>query len=384
MANKHLTALLKLPGAVAPVNDFEVFAQGVRHPSPSFNFILGNTHLIPFGASAIFWGPPKGGKSVILNGMIGQLHRDYPDAIAIRFNTEGRELLQTTPLQKKIWGIDSERFVPIETNRPAEIFDTIEHEVPKLVQNGANIRLIIIDSISDIMGRRSLNADGIDTQQMGDEALTLKDGLKRIKFIYKRLGISLLLVAQERAELDPMEQRKHRTTKMHGAAYLKHLAEYFIHVRKNDTADGRKDIDGNPLTSDLSDMNDNNKEQMGHKIVVKMQDSTIGPKNRIGEFTLHYYKGLINDHEEVFTLAVNRKLVERPNLRTYVLKDFPQKGEEAKWGSSGDFIAAIKNNDQLKADIISRLKERDIALMKEGKLADEPEEPVTDTSEDPI
>lgn len=384
MANKHLSALLKLPGAVAPSNDFKIFEQGVRHPSPSFNFILGNTHLIPFGSSAIFWGPPKGGKSIIINGIIGQLHKDYPDAIAIRFNTEGREQLQTTPYQKQIWGIDPERFIAIETNRPNEIFDTIEHEIPKLVQNGANIKLIIIDSVSDIMGRRALNADGVDTQQMGDEALTIKDGLKRIKFVYKRLGIALILVAQERAEMDPMEQRKHRTVKMHGSAYLKHLGEYFVHVRKNDSADGKKDLSGNMLVSELTDMNDN-KEQVGHKIVVKMQDSTIGPKLRVGEFTLHYYKGLINVHEEVFTLACNRNLVDRPNMRTYVVKDFPQKGEESKWGSKDEFLTAIKSNDQLRNELIARLKAKDIELMKEGKMDDGVAEelPETDT-EDPI
>ena len=56
MGNKWLTKLQQLEGAVK-IGEYNPFMEGVRSPSPSVNFIFGNTHLLPFGASAIFWGP---------------------------------------------------------------------------------------------------------------------------------------------------------------------------------------------------------------------------------------------------------------------------------------------------------------------------------------
>lgn len=361
--------MLKLPGAVIREEADKAFDLGIRHPSPSFNWIFGNTNLIPYGTSVILWGGSKGGKSIILNGLIGQMHRDDPEAVAIKFNTEFRETIQTTPLQRKIWGIDDSRYLAFETNIPDEIFDFIETKVLELIQGGVKVKLIAIDSISDIQGRRSINATTINTQQRGDEAATIKDGLKRIKSVVKRNGITLVLVAQERAEQDELELMRGKKTKMAGATYLKHFAEYFVHVAKDESKDGRVDLLGNKLEIDLKDLNDKN-EQIAHKVKFRMQDSTVGPKGRMGEFTLHYYKGVINSHEEVFQLAKNRKIVSMPNNRSYVVTDFPNKGEDAKWGSKEDFLNAIKDNSQLSEELLRRLREKDIAAMKEGVIED--------------
>jgi hypothetical protein len=378
---KHFEALMKLPGAVIQEEQDRIWDNGVRHPSPSFNWIFGNTNLAPFGSSIILWGGSKSGKSIILNGLIGQLHKDYDDAVAIKYNTEFREKIQTTALQKKIWGIDPKRYAAYETNRPEEIFDVIERDIPALIQKGLNIKLIAIDSISDILGRRQANSDTVEKQQIGDEAQTIKDGLKRIKATIKRYGITLVLVAQERAELDTVEQMRGKKVKMAGASYLKHFAEYFVHVSKDESASGKVDLMGNSLTlnvkGDLTSKDNSKGEQFGHAIKFKMQDSTVGPKGRVGRFTLDYYKGIINTHEEVFLLGVNRNVVKRPNNRTYILEDFPNKGESATWSSKEDFINAIKENNQVSEAIMQRIRERDIAALREGIV-----EEISDTGHD--
>lgn len=368
MAN-HFEALLKLPGAVIEEEADKIWDNGVRHPSPSFNWIFGNSNLVPFGSSVILWGGSKSGKSIISNGLIGQLHRDYPDAVAIKYNTEYREKIQTTALQKKIWGIDSKRYAAYETNRPEEIFDVIERDIPALVQKGLNVKMIIIDSISDILGRRQSVSKSVQVQQMGDEAQTIKDGLKRIKAVIKRLGIALVLVAQERAELDTLEQMRGKKVKMAGASYLKHFAEYFVHVTKDESKDGKKDILGNELVLDVKDLN-GKQEQFGHIIKFKMQDSTVGPKGRVGRFTLNYYKGIINAHEEVFLLGVNRNIVGRPNNRTYVLDNFPENGKETSWSSKEAFLNAIKENSQVYDEIMNRIRSKDLAALKDGVIED--------------
>lgn len=367
--SKILDKLRKLSGAVDYTYDW--FAEGIRTPMPSVNAIFGNTHLLPFGYSCILWGPPKGGKSLICNTMIGQLHKDYPDAVVIKFNTELREEGQLTPRQAKIWGIDMERYIPYNTNRSANIFDRIEKDINEACEAGENIKLIIIDSVTDIIGRRMENADSVSVQQMGDDAATIQNGLRRIRETIRNRKIALVMTAHERAEMDPNEQRRGKTTKMAGAFYLKHFAEYFINVGPNRSKEGREDIMGVKFEdTNFKDMNDNS-EKTGHKIKAVMNDSSCGPKGRTGEFTLDYNKGVVNKYEEIFRLVVGRKAVDRPNNRTYIVKDFPVAGEKSEWTSKENFLLAIKNNEDLQKELVRRVKARDIEIHKNGLPDDE-------------
>lgn len=367
--SKALEKFRKLSGGVD--YEYDWFANGCRTPMPSVNAIFGNTHLLPFGFSCILWGPPKGGKSLICNTMIGQLHKDYPDAIVVKFNTELREGAQLTPKHMRLWGIDIERYFPFDTNRPEEIFDRIEKEIEDLCEQGHNVKLVIIDSITDIIGRRMGDSDTVKQQQIGDDAATVQAGLKRIRSTIRRRKISLVMTAHERAELDMAQQMRGKKTKMAGAYYLKHFAEYFIYVAPNESAEGKQDIMGNKFENkEFTDLMDKS-EKTGHKIRVIMNDSSCGPKGRTGEFTLDYDRGLVNRHEEIFRLAKGRGAVSMPNNRTYLLKDFPNVGEETKWSSKEDFLLAIKNNDDLSKFLVNKVRARDIEIHKNGLPDDE-------------
>jgi RecA/RadA recombinase len=293
--------------------------------------------------------------------MIGQLHQDDSDAIAIKFNTEMRELGQLTPEQAKVWGIDRARYVCYDVNRPDLIFDRIEKDIAAMCQEGAPIRLVVIDSVTAIQGRRSMNADTIMTQQIGDLALTLTEGLKRILPVQRKYRIALVLTAHIRAEMDPQEQMRGNKVKMAASFGLQHHAEYFMFVEPNKAKAGRTDLLGQELVDEtVTDLMDKG-ERLAHKIRVHMKDSSMGPKGRTGEFTLDYHKGIINTHEEVFLLGVNRNIVERPNAQTYV---FGTK----KWAGKPAFLQALKDDPELCNAIITELKRRDLA----GSLADDP------------
>ena len=80
MAKDWMKALNKLEGAVE--KSYNPFAYVLRSPSPSVNFTFGNSHGLPFGYTLILYGPPAGGKSLLSNAFIGQLHKDDPEAIA--------------------------------------------------------------------------------------------------------------------------------------------------------------------------------------------------------------------------------------------------------------------------------------------------------------
>lgn len=353
MAKNIMKMLLKLEGAVT--EEYNPFAHVIRTPSPSANFVFGNSHGLPLGYSMVLYGPPAGGKSVLCNAMIGQLHQDDPEAIAVKFNTEFREQGQLTQSQAGIWGIDRERYVCYDVNQPDQIFDRIEKDIASACQEDpGKIKLIIIDSITAIQGRRAMNADTIMTQQIGDLAITLQDGLKRILPVQRKHKIALILTAHVRAEMDQVEQMRGNKVKMAAAFGVQHHAEYFMYVEPNKSKTGKEDLLGNKLEDESqSDIMDK-AEVTGHKIRVCMKKSSMGPKLRVGEFTLDYNKGIINTHEEVFLLGVNRGVIEKPNNLSYAFG-------EKKWAGKPAMLEALAQDVDLRDAIIGEIKRRDLA-----------------------
>lgn len=347
-----MKALNKLEGAV--VEQYNPFAHVIRTPSPSVNFVFGKTHGLPLGYTLALYGPPKGGKSVLCNAMIGQLHQDDPEAIAIKYNTEMREMGQLTDEQVAVWGIDRTRYTAYDVNQPDHIFDKIETDIAAMCQEGAPIKLIVIDSLTGIQGRRAMNADTVMTQQIGDEAKTLQDGLKRILHVQRKYKIALVLTMHVRAEMDMAEQMRGNKVRMAAAYAVQHHCEYFMMVEPNRGAKGKQTILEEKLENDqVKDLMDK-AERTGHKIRVCMKDSSIGPKGRTGEFTLDYDKGIIHTDEEVFLLGVNRNIVERPTNTQYVFGD-------KKWNGKAAFLQAITEDHDLRNAILTELKRRDLA-----------------------
>lgn len=355
MANKWMTKLAKLEGAVT--EKYDPFAHCIETPSPSVNFCFGNTWGLPQGFTLALYGPPKGGKTLLCNMMIGQLHKSDPDAMVVKYNTEMRELGQLTDAQAALWGIDRDRYMAFDVNAPALVFDAIEKDVAAMCQDGMPLKLIVIDSITGIQGRRAMNATSIDVQQIGDHALTIQEGLKRILPIQRKYKIAIVLTCHVRAEMDMLEQKRGNKVKMAASFGVQHHAEYFMMVEPNRNAEGRTDLSGNEFRNEnLGDLRkDGGKgEQTGHKIRVCMKDSSLGPKGRVGEFTLDYHNGIQNVHEEVFLLAANRGVLDRPNNTSYVFGD-------KKWVGKQACLDALRESPELQRQILAELRLRDIA-----------------------
>ena len=346
-----MAKLLKLNGAATNKNN--PFLSGVGTPSPSLNFTFGKTHILPFGYSLVLFGAYKSGKSLISHLMVGQLHKDDPTAVAIKFDTEYRADGQLTNEDMVKFGIDSERLVVFNTNQPSQIFDRIEHDVAALIQEGLNVKLIIIDSIQGIQGRRTANADSIDQQQIGDLALTLGEGFKRILPTIRDNKIGLVLITQVRAEMDPQKIRQHKTIKAAASYAVQHFGEYFMFVESDKTKAGKTDLLGNEFVNEhLLDVNDR-KEKTALKVRVTMVENTFGVAERQGEFTFSYDDGIINTHEEIYLLAVNRGVIERPTNSSYVF-------ENRKWVGERACVEAIKEDTELQNLLLKKIKELDV------------------------
>jgi len=363
-ANKWMTRLQK--HETARKMEYNPFAHVIRYSSPYLNWVFGNTHGIPLGKKIAVWGPDKAGKTATCYDLIGNIHREDPDAICVRYDTEVRDDVQLTPAMAAAFGIDMDRYICYLGNEPEKIFDHINNEIRAMCQDGAPIRAIFIDSITGIIGRRAMNAEGIMTQQIGDDAKTQADGLKMILGTLHQNKIALILTAQARANLDP-QTAKYVPYKMAGAWYLKHYVEYTLKLEpaggefKNKTLSGAELVDDS-LTDVLG-----KSDKIGHRIRATMENSSCGPKGRKAEFTFSYREGVINRHEEAFQLAITRGIVDRPNNTTYVMPDFPKgTGKDMSWRGKAVFLKAVEDNTDLYQQIIERVREQDIDLQEKG------------------
>jgi hypothetical protein len=352
MASKFMKRIRDEEGAVR-VGEYDPLSNCLQSQSPSVNWAYGLPgHGLPFGNSMILYGPPKGGKSIICNSYIGQLHKDDPEALAITFNTEMRAEIQANEAQLATWGIDKDRFQAFDRNTPEGIFDFIEHDVAAACQEGEKVRLIIIDSMNGIQGRRSLNADSVSQQQIGDEAMTLQVGLKRILPTIRKYRIGLVLTAHIRAELDQAEQMRGNKVKMGMAWASKHFAEIFAYVEPNKSKDGKTTLDGVEF-SDPEIKDFMGKEQKtGHKIRFKVTESSIGPAGRTAEFTLDYDRGIVNQYEEIFMLGKNMGVIKKPNNLMYEF-------EGQQWKGLANMLTAMRDDPELARRVLTQVYTKD-------------------------
>jgi RecA/RadA recombinase len=250
------------------------------------------------------------------------------------------------------YGIDKDRLLVIQTNSPKDIFDQIEKDIAAYCQGGAPIKMIVIDSVSGIQGRREIENESVIKMTIGDHAQTVQIGLKRILPVIRKHDIALVCILQVRAEMDMAEQMRGNKYKMQAGFGLQHMAEYFIAVEPNRTIGGRKDILGNEFVNE--DVKDfvNKGEQTAMKIRVKMKDSSMGPKGRTAEFTFDFKRGLVNIHEEVYKLGTGYGVIENPKQGYYSFN-----GEQ--WHGEGATVKALELDKGICDAIIAELYARD-------------------------
>jgi len=302
---KFLNQLRNLEGAVNP--EYNPFENVIRSGSPSLNWIYGKGMGLPLGFSEILFGPPKSGKSLLTYMKAGDLHKNDPEAVVIKFNTEMREAGQLAPY----WGIDPERYIAFDVNEPELIFNRLTNDILPMIQAGLPVKYIIIDSIQGIQGIKEMNSGDINQHLIGDHAQTVQKGLKQILPMLRRHKIALTCTAHVRANVDIGPGGKGPATKMGGAWALKHFAEYFVSVNRAAAQEDKVDIAGQKFEKeDAKDLR-GNKEQYGHKIWVKMEESSVGVAGRAGQFTLSYDQGLINTDEEIFKLGAAHGLIDQ-------------------------------------------------------------------------
>jgi hypothetical protein len=98
-------------------------------------------------------------------------------------------------------------------------------------------------------------------------------------------------------------------------------------------------------------------QKTAHKIRFRVEESSFAHSGRTAEFTLDYDKGLINQYEEVFTLALNYGIIQKPNNVTYQIGENKYKGLVA-------CLTAIRDNQALCDELLESVRKMDFNKLK--------------------
>lgn len=354
MANKWMKQLRNYEDSVDPEFDSFTPENCFRTPSPYFNWIFANKGFgCPKNASILMFSEPKAGKSLAIYAMILQIQRedkDLPDdekRICIMFNTELRGQLQFNVFPE----IDMGYVQIYDTNNPVEIFDRIEKDIKPMVQDGMKLGLLAIDSLTNIMGVKRGDTDSVADHLVGDHALTVSIGLQKLIPFCKRNRIGLIATSQMRGNVDASNPRAPKE-KMAESWAAKHAFEYFVSFKRAGAAEDKADIEGKTFAEE--DMKDarGNELVTGHKVYVKMEQSSIGQAGRSGVFFMDYEKGITMVHEEIFWLGKNTGVIKLEGTKTYTFGN-------RKFNGKKECALAIRDDGQLAAEILAEVRKLD-------------------------
>lgn len=286
-----MAKLTKDFGTIA--DDMEISKeQIIEMPSPSLNWAVGNGGIIE-GKSLCLYGPESGGKSLLMQLMIKEIQMKDPEAIAILFDAEYSF--------NKYWfeklGGDPKRLIVRQTNNPLKIFDYIEHDLYQMVQDGAPVKAIAIDSVKSIRYPKDHKKQSTDLTMGGGGASYLGPALKAVLPVIREHNITTLMVQQVYEELDPMKALSNPYKIPDGRA-LKHFCDYMLQVERIDAKKGKiYDAEMKEFGSDRNSL------QVGHEVKVKVKKNRCGAPFRTAKFKLSYDSGIIGTHEELAELA---------------------------------------------------------------------------------
>jgi hypothetical protein len=173
----------------------------------------------------------------------------------------------------------------------------------ELLQEGAPIRALVVDSIKSIRYPKEVNKkQSTDMLMGGTGAAYLPSALKMVVPLVSEFNLYTFLIQQVSIEIDQMKAMRNPFVLPDGQA-LKHAADMMLEITKLDTKNGVVEK-GETLTGSAA--------QVGHKVRVKVKKNRLGRPARVAQFTYHYDHGVVDTANEIFDLAKSLGIVFHP------------------------------------------------------------------------
>ena len=265
--------------------------------SPSLNWATTKRGFVP-GKVNIVYGPESCGKSMLAMMEIVELQRRDKEALAIWFDSE---FSFNTDFFVKLGG-DADRLVVRRSNDPLKIFDYIGGELLEMLQNGAPVKAMVIDSIRSIRFPKDNKKQTTDMIMGGTGANYLPSAFKIVIPVIAEYNLLTFLIQQVSIQIDQMKAMRNPYVLPDGQA-LKHIGDLMLEMIKLDTKAGVIEK-GETIAGGAA--------QKGHKVRIKVKKNRLGIPARVAQFTFDYNYGVVDTSNEIFDLAKSLGIVYHP------------------------------------------------------------------------
>jgi len=295
--------------------------------SPSLDESIG-IGGIPMGRITQLAGKESSGKTMLALSCIRQYLDKNPNNTALFIDAE----YTYDPAWAAKQGVDTSRVMVIKTNEAKAIFEgligkvkvnsvtkkvtksmrgILDHVIEGTDPRFKNLGIIVLDSLAVLNTPLEMGAD-IGKANMAPIPRFLSTELKKLTPVVAQANVAFIGINQVRVNLGQMFGDP--TTSPGGKA-LKHACSLMLNMA--------------PVLSADSVIKNGDGEKIGHTVRAKIQKNKVGAPFRQAEYKVEYEKGIVNQSEEIFNLAIKYDLIERPNNQSYVVRGEKIRGRDA-------------------------------------------------------
>ena len=295
--------------------------------SPSLDESIG-IGGIPMGRITQLAGKESSGKTMLALSCIKQYLDKNPDNTALFIDAE----YTYDPAWAAKQGIDTDRVMVIKTNEAKTIFEgligkvkvnsvtkkvsksmrgILDHVIEGTDPRFKNLGIIVLDSIAVLNTPLEISAD-IGKANMAPIPRFLSTELKKLTPVVAQANVAFIGINQVRVNLGQMFGDPSTSP---GGKALKHACSLMLNMA--------------PILSSDSVIKNSSGEKIGHTVRAKIQKNKVGAPFRQAEYKVEYEKGIVEEGEELFDLAVKYGLIERPNNQSYMVYGEKIRGRDA-------------------------------------------------------
>ena len=311
--------------------------------SPSLDESIG-IGGIPMGRITQLAGKESSGKTMLALACIKQYLDKNPDNTALFIDAE----YTYDPAWAAKQGVDTERVMVIKTNEAKAIFEgligkvkvnsvtkkvtksmrgILDHVIEGTDPRFKNLGIIVLDSIAVLNTPLEISAD-IGKANMAPIPRFLSTELKKLTPVVAQANVAFVGINQVRVNLGQMFGDP--TTSPGGKA-LKHACSLMLNMA--------------PILSADSVIKNSDGEKIGHIVRAKIQKNKVGAPFRQAEYKVEYEKGVVDQNEELFDLAIKYGLIERPNNQNYMVYGEKIRGRDAALAYFSNDKSALEEYD---------------------------------------
>jgi recombination protein RecA len=283
---------------------------------------------IPMGRITQLAGQESSGKTMLALSCIREYLNKNPDNTALFIDAE----YTYDPQWAEKQGVDTSRVMVIKTNDAKAIFEgligktkvnsvtkktsksmkgILDHVIEGTDPRFKNLGIIILDSIAVLNTPLELAAE-VGKANMAPIPRFLSTELKKLTPVVAQANVAFIGINQVRVNVGQMYGDPATSP---GGKALKHACSLMINMA--------------PVFSADSVILGDDKERIGHTVRAKIQKNKVGAPFRQAEYKIEYEKGIVEQHSEVFELAVKYNLIERPNNVSYIIGEEKLRGKDA-------------------------------------------------------